>query len=186
MGGGLVLWWTVDRVTTEQFMALVYRIFRRFPLKVVLVLTVVCLAVKEEFPFSHFPMYESFSDYSFVVYVADRDGEPIPVQRLTSQKTSKLKKIFNTEQKQVRKELEAAGVKIEGYRFMTREQRRPAGEKTLKWLYKNSKNAGAEELRKHAPLRLYYLHLRVGEGGFERELELIAEVPAPAAKGGGE
>ena len=144
-----------------------------------LLLTAVCLAVKEEFPFSHFPMYESFSDYSFVVYVADREGEPLPVQTLTSQKTSKLKKIFNTEQKQVRKDLESAGVKIEGFRFMTKEQRRPAGEKTLEWLYANSKNADAGELRKHAPLRLYYIHLRVGDDGFERETELIAEVPAP-------
>ena len=148
-------------------------------------MTAVCLAVKEEFPFSHFPMYESFSDYSFVVYIADRDGEPIPVQSITSQKTSKLKKIFDREQKQARKELEAAGVEIEGYQFMTKEQRRPAGEKTLKWLYANSKEGGVEELRKHAPLRLYYIHLRVGDDGFEREVELIAELPAPDPEGGG-
>lgn len=149
-----------------------------------MLVTVVCLAVKEEFPFSHFPMYESFSDYSFVIYIADRDGEPIPVQSITSQKTSKLKKIFNKEQKQVRKRLEAAGVEIAGYQFMTKEQRRPAGEKTLQWLYANSKGGGLEELRKHAPLTLYYIHLRVGDDGFERETELIAEVPAPELEGG--
>ena len=49
--------------------------------------------------------------------------------------------------KQARKELEAAGVEIEGYQFMTKEQR-PAGEKTLRWLYANSKGGGLEELRK--------------------------------------
>jgi len=145
---------------------------------------VICLAVKEEFPFSHFPMYESFSDYSFVVYIADRNGDPIPVQSITSQKTSKLKKIFNKEQKRVRKELEAAGVEINGYQFMTSEQRRPAGEKTLEWLYANSKASGVEQLLGSAPLRLYYIHLRVGESGLERTVELIAEVPAPAVGGG--
>lgn len=149
-----------------------------------LLVTAICLVVKEEFPFSHFPMYESFSDYSFIVYVADRDGEPIPVQAITSQKTSKLKKIFNKEQKLVRKELEAAGVEIDGYQFMTSEQRRPAGERTLEWLYANSKLGGLEQLVEHAPLRLYYIHLRVGDDGFERESELIAEVPAPGADGG--
>jgi hypothetical protein len=155
------------------------RIFRRFPLKLALLVTVVCLAVKEEFPFSHFPMYESFSDYSFNVYVADRDGNPLPVQALTSHKTSKLKKIFSSEQDEVRKKLEEAGEEVGGYRFMTKEQRRPAGEKTLEWLYRNSKGSGLEALRAASPLRLYYIHLRVGEDGFEREHELIAEVPAP-------
>ena len=173
------MWGTVVTVTTEQFPILVFRIIRRIPLKLCLLVTVVCLVVKEEFPFSHFPMYESFSDYSFTVYIADRDGEPIPVQSLTSQKTSKLKKIFNKEQKLVRKELEGAGVEIDGYRFMTAGQRRPAGEETLRWLYENSKESGVEELRRLAPLRLYYIHLRVGDEGFERQVELIAEVPAP-------
>ena len=60
-------------------MPLAKRILRRVPLKVALLVTVVCLAVKEEFPFSHFPMYQSFSDYSFNVYIADRDGNPLPV-----------------------------------------------------------------------------------------------------------
>ena len=75
-------------------------------------------------------------------------------------------------------------MEIEGYQFMTKEQRRPAGEKTLRWLYANSKGGGLEELRKHAPLRLYYIHLRVGDDGFERETEFIAEVPAPGTEGG--
>ena len=160
-------------------MPLAKRILRRVPLKVALLVTVVCLAVKEEFPFSHFPMYQSFSDYSFNVYIADRDGNPLPVQTITSHKTSKLKKIFNTEQKRVRKELEKEGVEIEGYRFMTKEQRRPAGEHTLEWLYANSKPSGIETLHSAAPLRLYYIHLRVGDEGFEREHELIAEMAAP-------
>jgi hypothetical protein len=159
---------------------LAYRIFRRIPLKLALLLTVICLAVKEEFPFSHFPMYESFSKYSYVVFVADRDGNPLPVQSLTSQKTSKLKKIFQTEQEGVREEIEASGVHIEGFQFMTKEQRRPAGEKTLQWLFANSKQSGLPELHAKAPLRLYYIHLRLGEHGFEREQELIAEVPAPS------
>jgi len=180
------LWGTVVQVTTEQFSAVAYRIFRRIPLKVALLLTVVCLAVKEEFPFSHFPMYESFADYSFIVYVADRHGDPIPVQAITSYKTSKLKKIFNTEQKAERKKLEAAGVQVDGYSTMTKEQRRPAGERTLEWLFEKTKPSGIEALREAAPLRLYYIHLRVGDDGFERETEFIAEMPAPGMEEGGE
>lgn len=141
-----------------------------------------CLLLKENFPFSHFPMYESFSDYSFVIYVADKDGEPLPVQSITSFKTSKLKKIFNDEQKAERRRLESEGVEIEGYRFMTAEQRRPAGEKTLEWLFRKSKPAGIPQLEAAAPLRLYYVHLRVGDEGFEREAELIAEVAAPGGR----
>lgn len=159
------------------------RILRRVPLKVALLLTAVCLIVKEQFPFSHFPMYQSFSDYSFSVYVADRDGEPLPVQAITSYKTSKLKKIFHDEQRAERERLERAGVDIEGFRFMTAEQRRPAGERTLAWLFDKTKPSGRAPLEAAAPLRLYYIHLRVGEDGFEREVELIAELPAPGAGG---
>ena len=155
------------------------RIFRRFPLKVALLLTIVCLAVKEEFPFSHFPMYGSFSDYSYIVYVADREGEPLPIQAISSYKTSKLKKVFNTAQKAERKRLEAEGVKIDGYRFMTAEQRGPAGLKTLEWLFEKTKPSGLEVLRSKAPLQLHYIHLRVDDDGFKRERELIAELPAP-------
>ena len=138
-----------------------------------------CLLLKENFPFSHFPMYESFSDYSFVVYVADKNGDPMPVQAITSVKTSKLKKIFNDGQKAERKRLEKEGVEIEGYRFMSAAQRQPAGEKTLEWLFRKSKPEGLAQLEEAAPLRLYYVHLRVGENGFEKEEELIAESPAP-------
>jgi hypothetical protein len=158
---------------------LIRRIFRRFPLKVCLVFVVLCLALKENFPFSHFPMYESFSDYSFVVYVADKNGDPIPIEAISGQRTNALKKIFNKEQKKVRKSLEASGVKIDGYQFMTKEQRQPAGEEALRRLFKDSKPSGLAQLRDAAPLRFYYIHLRIGEDGLERETELIAEVPVP-------
>ena len=42
-------------------------------------------------------MYESFADYSFVVYVADKNGDPIPVEAITGQRTNALEKIFNKE-----------------------------------------------------------------------------------------
>ena len=124
-------------------------------------------------------MYESFSDYSFVVYVADKNGEPIPIQSITGQRTNAIKKVFKTEQKKVRKSLEASGVKIEGYQFMTAEQRRPAGEEALRRLIGDSKPAGLAALREASPLQLYYVHLRVGEDGLERETELIAELEVP-------
>ena len=124
-------------------------------------------------------MYQSFSDYSYVIYIADKDGEPLPIQTITSYKTSKLKKIFDDEQELERERLEAAGVEIEGFRFMTAEQRRSAGEKTLEWLYRKSKDKGWEQLKAAAPLRVYYVHLRVGEDGFEKEPELIAEMEVP-------
>jgi len=136
--------------------------------------------VKEQFPFSHFPMYESFSDYSFIVYIADKNGDPIPVQTITRFKISEIKKIFNAEQKAERKRLEKEGVKIDGYQFMTKEQRHSAGVATLESLYKNCKPEGMQTLREMAPLQLYYVHLRMGEDGFEEKEEFIAELPAPS------
>lgn len=173
------MWGTPVTVTTEQFSTLIQRIFRQTPLKVCLLFVALCLILKENFPFSHFPMYQSFSDYSFIVYVADKNGAPIPVQTVTGIKTSKIKKIFKNEQEAERARLEEAGTKIEGYRFMTKQQRKSAGEAALVSIFKNTKAKGEAALREAAPLRIYYVHLRMGDSGFEREEELIAEMAAP-------
>jgi hypothetical protein len=92
------------------------------PLKVMFVVVILCLVLRENFPFSHFPMYSSFSSYSYYVYVADANDEPIPIEAITSIRTSALKKAYQGKLEEVREELESEGVEIEGFQFMTPEQ----------------------------------------------------------------
>ncbi len=153
------------------------RIGRMIPLKTALLVIVVCFAVRENFPFSHFPMYSSFSDYSYYIYFTDGKGEPVPILDLSGHKTSGLKKIYDKQLKKEREKLEKAGVEIGGYRFMTREQREPAAKYTLDWIYKNTKENRKAALAARRPLRLYHMHLRCEEGQTVEESEFIAELP---------
>jgi len=153
------------------------RIGRMIPLKTALAVVAVCFAVRENFPFSHFPMYSSFSDYSYYVYIADARDEPVPIQSLSGHKTSALKKIYDGQLADERARLEEAGVTVDGFRFMTDVQRRPAGEYTLRWIYDNAKRERKAELDALRPLRLYQVHLRYEDGETVEEKALIAEVP---------
>ncbi|MEM8955800.1 MAG: hypothetical protein AAGD22_16720 [Verrucomicrobiota bacterium] len=130
------------------------------PLKVVAVLVVLCLLLRENFPFSHFPMYSSFSRNSYYVYVADANHEPIPIEEITSIRTSALKKAYQGKLEEVREGLEAQGVEIRGFQFMTPEQCRPAGEYTLRWLIENCKEHARPELYQYRPLNFHVVGLR--------------------------
>ncbi len=153
------------------------RYWRMIPLKTALLVAVVCFAVRENFPFSHFPMYSSFSDYSYFIYFADAKGEPVPILDLTGHKTSGLKKIYDDQLKKERDSLEDEGVEIKGLQFMTREQRKPVGEYTLQYVYDNAKKDRKAALDARRPLRLYQMHLRCVDGETVEESELIAELP---------
>jgi hypothetical protein len=63
-----------------------------------LLMTLLCLALRENYPFSHFPMYSSFSRSTYFLYLADEKGTPLPTKRfgLTS---STLKKIFDNQRR---------------------------------------------------------------------------------------
>jgi len=151
--------------------------WHRIPLKAALAVIIVCFSVRENFPFSHFPMYSSFSDYSYYVYIADSKGNPIPIETLTSHKTSSLKKIYYEEIKKTRKRLEAAGTDIEGFRFMTTEQRIPAGEHLLKWIYGNTKESAMPELNALRPLQVYHVDLFLKDGEISSIPAKVAELP---------
>ncbi len=151
---------------------------RHFVLQVFFVVVFVCLSLKENFPFTHYPMYSSFSDYSYVVYLADGKGEALPVETITSVRTSALKKNFGTNLKEVERAKRKSG-EWEGFRFLSMEDRMPAGEATLRWLVDTSKNdAVRETLLSHAPLRLYMVELRYDDGEIVRsEPGLVGELP---------
>ena len=58
-------------------------------------LTVLCLVAQENYPFSNFPMYSSFAPKSYLVYLADATGQPLPTFRF-GLSTADLKKVFNS------------------------------------------------------------------------------------------
>jgi hypothetical protein len=75
---------------------------RRTRCKWLLVMTVLCLALRENYPFSNFPMYSSFSQRTYYLYLTNGRGEPIKTRQF-GLSSSALKKIFDRAR---RKELE--------------------------------------------------------------------------------
>ncbi|CAN5315354.1 hypothetical protein BH23VER1_BH23VER1_27840 [soil metagenome] len=152
-----------------------FQALHRFPLKTLVAIGVLCLVLKEEFPFSHFPMYSSFSNYTYYVYVTDKNGEPIPLEAITSVRTSKLKKILQNGLDDVKDEVKEATGDWPGFAVLPTEAKRPAGEATLRWLRENCKESARAQLASHAPLTLHQVELFIDdEGRMVREDEPIA------------
>jgi hypothetical protein len=65
------------------------------PIMVMVLLVVLCRAVKNAYPFNSFPMYADPSPYpSDYLIVADGDGTPINVKQITGLSSAKVKKIY--------------------------------------------------------------------------------------------
>jgi hypothetical protein len=149
------------------------------PISVAIALTITCLVVKENFPFTHYPMYSNFEDQTYYVWLADGQGEPIPAQKLTYNRLGRIKKIYNTGLQEVREEAGEQTGKKPRKRDLTLQQRRPPGDETLRWIYTNSRPEAQRVLRESAPLRLYQVDVRIeGNQVVEDPAELVGELSA--------
>jgi hypothetical protein len=73
-----------------------------------LVMVLLCLGLRENYPFSHFPMYSSFSDHTYFLYLADKNDRAIATRRL-GLSSSTLKKIFGRRWRNELEKFEHAG-----------------------------------------------------------------------------
>ncbi len=62
--------------------------------KCLLVMTILCLGLRENYPFSNFPMYSSFSSRTYYLYLTGADGQSLRTREF-GLSTSGLKKIFD-------------------------------------------------------------------------------------------
>ena len=76
--------------------------------KWLLLMTVLCLVVRENYPFSNFPMYSSFSHRTYYLYLTDERGDAIKT-RLFGMSSSALKKIFDRARRIELENFEGAG-----------------------------------------------------------------------------
>jgi len=136
--------------------------------------TVLCLMLKENFPFSHFPMYSAFGKRTHYVYLTDGKDRPVPVESITYVRTGRLKKIFN------QKLAETAGETGKKKRELTPAERSAAGEHTLRWLYEVTRPGGKVLLDELGSLRLYDVDVTIEDG--ERKTgvpELVGKISVP-------
>jgi hypothetical protein len=111
---------------------------------------------REGFPFSHYPMYSSFTDFEYYVFLTDGQDQPLALEKVTlGLKTSALKKQFDN---RIDKITDAKGKGVRN-RDVTPEMARPHGEALLCDLQKKYPN-----LATISTLKLYQVTLQIKEG----------------------
>ncbi len=81
--------------------------------------------IREEFPFSNFPMYSNISEEADVVFVTDQNDQPLPMKALFKTSSATSKKMYKKELAEITNPL---GRDSE---LATAEERRQAGAEVL-------------------------------------------------------
>ena len=158
----------------------VLRIWQAVPLKLVIVLVVLSLSLKnpdgraEYYPFSNYPMYSQFDGEDYFIYIADQDGEPLPSKETFRITTPKIKKRFKSELGKVAKRLGKKKAEVDGA------QLEAVGVTTLLTL--NNRVPDHPRVVELTELRLIYVDLRRGDGEIVVSERKIAAIPIGGAR----
>ncbi len=135
------------------------------PLKVLWLLTLVNLLVEENFPFSHFPMYSSFSRFTYYIYVTNEYDVPIPMKRVFGIEASFLKKVYDRDVRSGRSRR---------MRTLTQPELADAGRMALAFLRGRPAPATSNPAL-YQRLRLYQVNIQLVDKTIQRNRMLIAE-----------
>jgi hypothetical protein len=72
-------------------------LWERIPFQHMTVLVVALFVIKEQFPFSNFPMYSNFDSEADVVFIADQNGKALPMDDIFRSGSSTAKKAYKKE-----------------------------------------------------------------------------------------
>lgn len=72
-------------------------LWERVPFRHMLVLVVALYIIKDQFPFSNFPMYSNFDTEADVVFIADQNGNAIALDEVFRSGSSTAKKAYKKE-----------------------------------------------------------------------------------------
>jgi hypothetical protein len=86
-----------------------YRVFLHTPLTALALFVTLSLVAKENYPFSHFPMYSSPTAERSYFFITDESGTPIPVGVLTGLTSAQVGKTFRKKSREQAAEMKKAG-----------------------------------------------------------------------------
>lgn len=69
----------------------------RLPFPAMMVLVLALYLIREQFPFSNFPMYSNISNEADVVFVTDQNDQPLPMKALFKTGSASTKKTYKKE-----------------------------------------------------------------------------------------
>lgn len=139
---------------------------KRFGL--MLAAVVISLLVRENYPFSHNPMYSKFDPYTYFLHVTDENDNVLFFREEFGFSAIRLKKVFSTKFKQVRKDPATADLSRE-------EHWRIAGEGTLEQ-YHRQRHPRTENPTQYKILKLVRTDIELGEGKVDEKVTVIAQI----------
>ena len=142
----------------------VARRLRRTPCKLMLATIAVCLAAREWYPLSPFPMYATFGPATWYVYVTDGDDRPVPTIPIFGQSAMPMRRMF-----EVRARAFAASG-VDPAEVDTR-----AAEELLRFLVREAELLRAKT-RFPPRLRLWRAESRLEAGKIVRSRDFLAEI----------
>lgn len=133
-----------------------------------LILTAACLLIREQYPFSDFPMYSRFGRSTYYVYLAQGDGRPLPSYHTIGVSTATLKKVFDSELGQQAKRLGTRRGRL------SLDDRRAVAERVLTEFRRAEADGRIGDLPE--VFQLYEVRVRLAAAGLQKETQLLAEV----------
>lgn len=133
-----------------------------------LVITVACLLIAEQYPFSNFPMYSSFGDSTYYVYLADGSGAPLSTYATIGVSTATFKKMYESALRAEMRKLRIPRKQL------SEEQLQTLGTRVLAQL-RSSPGAVGSGNPLPETLRLYEVQVRLADGELKKETRLVAE-----------
>lgn len=143
------------------------------PLTTLAIYTILSLVIKENYPFSNYPMYSNPSPERPYYTIADGDGKPLPIQTKTGITCPKIGKIY-------RKKAEELGEKLDvNAKELKPEQVQAIGMEIFTQL-----RTEAAKLKQPMPERLQLVRTYISykDGKVIETPNVIAQEPAPATK----
>ena len=144
-------------------------IWQRLPFRHMTALIVALFVIKEQFPFSNFPMYSNFDNEADVIFVTDQNDEPVPMDQVFRTGSAATKKTYKGELARIVNPLGR------DTNDATAEERAAAGLIALKGLQKRIKPGSLAEGT--SALKIYRRTFRLeGDQFIDLEPEQLAEV----------
>jgi hypothetical protein len=131
-------------------------------------LAIALVAIGDQFPFSPFPMYSNIDSSADVLYVTNRQDEPLAISSIFDVGSAQAKKRFE-------KELQAVA-DTRDYEKATREQVNLAAQSFLQQLWKDRKVKKTEALELDG-LRAHVITISLdADSKFQRTEQLLGEI----------
>lgn len=80
----------------DKLFTFLRRVWEKTPFRAMTVLVIALFVIKEQFPFSNFPMYSNFDTEADVIFVTDQNDNPVAMDRVFKSGSAGTKKTWKS------------------------------------------------------------------------------------------